>query len=335
MSAVESLRGALRVRGTELWLDAHRKSPLSFVSHAHSDHIARHERVIATAATLRLMEHRLGKISGALAVPYHRPFELGPLSIELLPAGHVLGSAQARVIRADGLRIVYTGDLCTVESATAEPAEVAECDFLVMESTFGHPRYRFPPKHEVFDAVRGWCEEILARGEQPVLLAYALGKAQEAQKQLSERGLRLCAHRSIDEISKLYEASGAEVGAARLFEGTFRPGEVGLFPPHAWRRRKFRSLSRPRVAVLTGWAVDPGVASRYGAEVAFPVSDHADFPSLVAYAEATGAQEVLTVHGFAEELAAALRERGIEARAVGKPHQMELFGQPCLARTGS
>ncbi|MGZ6070691.1 MAG: MBL fold metallo-hydrolase, partial [Myxococcaceae bacterium] len=42
---VELRRGGLHLSGTALWLDAHRKAPLAFVSHAHSDHIARHERV--------------------------------------------------------------------------------------------------------------------------------------------------------------------------------------------------------------------------------------------------------------------------------------------------
>ncbi len=45
--AVELKRGGLHLTGTALWLDARRKSELSFVSHAHSDHIARHEAASA------------------------------------------------------------------------------------------------------------------------------------------------------------------------------------------------------------------------------------------------------------------------------------------------
>ncbi|HTS82650.1 MAG TPA: MBL fold metallo-hydrolase, partial [Myxococcaceae bacterium] len=39
-----------------------------------------------------------------------------------------------------------------------------------------------------------------------------------------------------------------------------------------------------------------------------------------------GASEVLTHHGFAEELAGALRDRGIEARPLGTVRQLDLFG---------
>src|SRR3954467_2796948 len=99
---VELRRGGLHLTGSPLSFDARRKSELSFVSHAHTDHIARHERVIATAATLRIMEHRLGPLQSKLPAPYHRPFKLGVLDVELLPAGHVLGSAQIRVTPPDG-----------------------------------------------------------------------------------------------------------------------------------------------------------------------------------------------------------------------------------------
>ncbi|MBU8896133.1 MBL fold metallo-hydrolase [Corallococcus sp. M34] len=323
--SVELRRNGLHLTGTPLSLDAKRKSPLSFVSHGHADHIARHERTIATAATLRFMAHRLGPLSAPLAVPYRRPFELGPLVLELLPAGHILGSAQLRVIRSDGRRIVYTGDLNVVPSLTAEATEVAECDTLVIESTFGHPRYRFPPRAEVLGQVESWVRAHLERGAVPVLLGYPLGKSQEAMKYLASRGFRLVAHDSIYEMAELYAELGMPVGNVRRYEGAVEQGEVLFFPPHKVRGGGLAPLWPRATAVLTGWAMDPGAARRYSADVAFPVSDHADFPSLVAYAKATGASEVVTCHGFADELAQALRDAGLDARALGKPQQLALL----------
>jgi putative mRNA 3-end processing factor len=323
--AVELRRGGLHLSGTVLALDAHRKAELSFVSHAHADHIARHERTIATAATLRLMAHRLGPLSAPLSVPYNRPFALGPLTLELLPAGHILGSAQLRVTRPDGRRIVYSGDLNLVPALTAEPAQVALCDTLVLESTFGHPRYRFPDRDEVLGAVEAWVRATLARDATPVLLGYALGKSQEVVANLTARGHAVVAHASICEIAALYREFGVEVGPVRRFDGTWKPGEVGVFPPHAWRAPRLLRPWPRATAVLTGWAVDPGAARRYGADLAFAVSDHADFPALVRYAQATGAREVVTHHGFARELADALCAAGVDARALGKPKQLSLL----------
>src|SRR5579872_5837267 len=50
----------LKIRNTDLYLDSCRSRELCFMSHAHSDHIARHARAIATPETAALAEHRLG-----------------------------------------------------------------------------------------------------------------------------------------------------------------------------------------------------------------------------------------------------------------------------------
>lgn len=325
MCPVERKRNGLQVTGSPLFLDATRKVPLSFVSHAHSDHIARHERTIATSATLKFMTKRLGTLPAPLPAPFHRPFELGPLHLELLPAGHILGSAQLRVIRGDGERIVFTGDLNLAKSLTAEPAEVAECDTLVIESTFGHPRFRFPPREEVLASVEEWVRTTLDAGEVPVLLAYALGKSQEAMKFLASRGFPLIAHRSIFEMSELYAECGMPIEGLREFRGNVRPGEVLFVPPHALRTRPLSGVFPRRTAVLTGWAMDATIVRRYGADTAFALSDHADCASLIQYAKATGARQVITHHGYADELALEMRKHGIDARALGTIQQLQLL----------
>jgi putative mRNA 3-end processing factor len=164
------------------------------------------------------------------------------------------------------------------------------------------------------------------RGAVPVLLGYPLGKSQEAMKYLSGRGFGLVAHASIFEMAQLYGELGVPIEPLRRFDGKVEPGEVLFFPPHLSRQGGLSGLWPRATAVLTGWALDPGAAYRYGAQVAFPVSDHADCPSLVKYVKETGAREVLTHHGFKEELAQVLRDEGIDARALGgKPQQLALF----------
>ena len=331
--AVELKREGLHLTGTQLWLDAPRKRELCFVSHAHSDHVGRHDRVIATAATLRLMAHRLRREPAApLPAPYGRPFELGPLVLELLSAGHVLGSAQLRVIRPDGKRIVYTGDLNGEPALTAEPLQVAECDTLVIESTFGHPRYVLPPRAQVLADVAGWCRAQLSRGVTPVLLAYPLWKSQEAIRYLGDAGFTLRAHASVHALCELYRELGVPLSVSR-FEGEPPAGEVLVFPPNLARSAVLQKVGPRALALLTGWALDGQAHHRAGADVAFPLSDHADFPGLLRYVEATGAGEVITHHGFAEEFAAALRERGVDARALGTRQQLDLFAGPAR-RTG-
>ena len=324
--SVELSNGQLRVSRSGLYLDAHRRSSCAFVSHAHGDHIARHDRTIATAATVALMRHRLGPNTRGEALPaeYRQPFGLADLTLELFPAGHVLGSAQLRVTR-DGLSLGYTGDLCTDATLTAEAADVVECDVLVLESTFGLPRYVFPPKGEVLAQVRRFVDDALSDGFTPVLLAYALGKAQEILKYLGEAGYRCRAHAVVHAVNRVYEAQGVSLPNASVL-GADGPaaGEVVVAPPHLARSAAIARIRRRRTAVLTGWALD-GRRGFRGADAAFPLSDHADFPSLLAYARASGASRVLTVHGYARELAASLRREGMRAEPLSEQEQLELL----------
>jgi putative mRNA 3-end processing factor len=85
-----------------------------------------------------------------------------------------------------------------------------------------------------------------------------------------------------------------------------------------------KTIHPKTTAVLTGWALESWAARRYGADIAFPLSDHADFPALMRCAKESGAREVITVHGFAKELAQALVKEGVFARAVTQIVQMEL-----------
>src|SRR5512145_2715233 len=326
-SPLELSRGEMKVVGSSLHLDARKRVECAFVSHAHGDHIGRHDRTIATAATLSLMRHRLGepkrRKTEALPAAFRTPFGLGELTLELFPAGHVLGSAQLRVVK-NGVALGYSGDLCTEPTHAAEPAEVMACDVLVVESTFGHPRYVFPPKEETLAAVRRFVDETLEDAKTPVLLGYALGKAQEILKFLSGAGYRCAAHPVVHAVNRVYEAHGVAFPNVRALppEGP-DAGEVVVAPPHLSRSPAMRGIRRRRTAVLTGWAVDGG--RHFRADAAFPLSDHADFPSLVRYAKATGATRVFTVHGFSDVLAAALRKEGLRAEPLREERQLELI----------
>ncbi len=323
---IQLCAGQLKVADSGLHLDAHRRSPCAFVSHAHGDHIARHDRTIATPATVALMRHRLGeKVKGdALPVAYRQPFGLADLTLELYPAGHVLGSAQLKVSR-DGITLGYTGDLCLEPTLTAEAAEVVECDVLVLESTFGLPRYIFPPKAEVLAGIRRFVDDALHEGATPVLLGYALGKAQEILKFLGEAGYPCRAHPAVHALNRVYAAQGVELPNVSLLgpDGPF-PGEVVVAPPHLARSAPMARIRRKRTAMLSGWALDGHWGFR-GADAAFPLSDHADFPSLLRYARASKARRVVTVHGYARELAAALCREGIRAQPLQEQEQLELL----------
>src|SRR5262245_36336891 len=82
----------LKLTKADLAIDFRRRQPRAFVSHAHADHMARHEFALCTPATSRLYQLRFGK-RATRELPYRNSIEWGSLKLSTYPAGHCLGSA--------------------------------------------------------------------------------------------------------------------------------------------------------------------------------------------------------------------------------------------------
>ena len=307
----------------DLWLDALRKQDVSVISHAHSDHTARHRRPVLTHGTRLLLGDYLER-SEPVALDYGEPLETDDYTITLHPAGHCLGSAQTLVTRrSTGERLLYTGDLRTQPSPINEPAERVPCDVLVIESTYGRPDYVFPPQEEAIGTALRVVAQWLEQGAIPVVLGWRLGKAQEALHHLLAGGFRIVCEEGIYETVRSYEAGGVTfTGEYRVFDGEIRDGEVLLFPSGRKSRERITANRPPRKSAryleLTGWAagVKPWGRGRPG-DSSLSYSDHADFNDLVAYVQAVQPKRVYTVFGF-PDLAAHLRQMGYAAIHLGK-----------------
>lgn len=309
----------------DLWLDPRGARAHAFVSHAHSDHTGRHKHILATPATARLMRARLGgkRVEDTPAFGETIPLLGGRAT--LLPAGHILGSAQIHFESEHG-SVLYTGDFKLRPSAAAERTEWRNADTLIMETTFGLPRYRMPPVDEVRAQLIAWCRSVLDEVGTPVLLAYSLGKAQELVCMVRAAGLPVMLHPSVWDMTEIYRElmPGFPRSYAR-FKASQVGGHVLIWPPSAARDELKARIPGARTAMVTGWAVDPGVTYRYRCDAAFPISDHADYDDLLRYVDLVKPRQVLTLHGFAAEFAADLRRRGVEAWSLTEEDQMELM----------
>ena len=262
------------------------------------------------------MQLRLGEdvaVFESLAFGEFREFD--DWAVTLFPAGHVLGSAQLLYQDCSGT-LLYTGDFKLRNGLSSEPAAIPQAETLVMETTYGLPRYQFPPTEETLGAIIKFCREALEEDETPVLFGYALGKAQEILAALQTAHLPVMLHGAIARIARVYEDFGVVFPPYVHFEAKAARGHVIICPPAINGSRTLRLLHRPRTAALTGWAMDAGAVHRLQVDAAFPLSDHADYRDLLRYVEAVRPRRVLTLHGFAQEFARDLRSRGIEAWAL-------------------
>ncbi|MDZ7849363.1 MAG: MBL fold metallo-hydrolase [Halodesulfurarchaeum sp.] len=288
------------------------------LSHAHGDHLYSKppEAVVTSPLTRELAAvRRDGPV----------PDRLDPSWIETLPAGHVPGS-RAFLIEGEK-RILYTGDCSTRDRFGMTGFEPVRADILIVESTYGKPTYRLPPQDEVEAEIVDWLADT--RDRPVVLLGYALGRAQELLA-LADR-----AGRSRIRYSPAIEALNGPIEAARgePFPGQVgtdskpEPGDALVLPAQTGSLSFVDRLRRnhdAHLAGFSGWAIDESYRYARDLDVAFPLSDHCDFEELLEVVRAVDPEQVYTVHGFVDELAAAIQSRlGIRAQSL-KPNQATL-----------
>jgi DNA ligase-1 len=290
----------------------------AILTHAHADHaVAGHGEVWATPETLALYRRRHPEWSGA-----SRPLAYGEevaedgARLRLVPAGHVLGSAQVW-IGADDESLLYTGDFKLRTGRTCAPAEAPAAGTLVMETTFGLPVFVFPPREVLERRILDACRDALASGETPVLLAYALGKAQEIAALLTEAGIPTVLHGAAWKLLPEYAAAGVALPLSRPYEsGPAKDGEALVTPPSTARTPMVRAIRRRRVIYLSGWALREASRLEFEADVLVPMSDHADFPDLRRHVASVAPRRVVTLHGFARDFARILDAGGVPAEAL-------------------
>jgi putative mRNA 3-end processing factor len=281
------------------------------ISHAHSDHLPKRvagTEVVASEVTLRCLNGRSKK-----------QLSIGPTDgIEMFDAGHMIGSRMFQV-EVSGRRVLYTGDLCPRDRCGNRGAQPVKTDVLIIESTYGKPRYVFPPSDVIASLVRDEVEDILSQGRPVSLYAYPFGKSQDMLRVLREFGP--FADRSVYNATSLVRSEDDPL-ECRLWDGDELDDPfVVICSPWLNRTQSAEVLRRrnPKRLAVSGWALDSGYRARLGVDEAFPFSDHADFNDLISFVKACEPEMVITHHGFADSLAYEIKARlGIDARPLVK-----------------
>ncbi|MHA1246266.1 MAG: MBL fold metallo-hydrolase [Candidatus Thorarchaeota archaeon] len=120
---------------------------------------------------------------------YEETIPLGHrFEITLFNAGHIPGSAMVSV-RADGKRILFTGDFNAIESQLNPGARnnLPRHDIVVTESTYA--RRINPPREKIEQELIETIEMTMARGGVVLIPAFAVGRSQEIMCILERYGL--------------------------------------------------------------------------------------------------------------------------------------------------
>jgi Cft2 family RNA processing exonuclease len=163
------------------------------------------------------------------------------------------------------------------------------------------------------------CDRALSDDTVPVVLAYALGKSQEALELLLRRGYRVTLHGSVYNVAEIYRECGVKFsGSYERYDREHLKGRVLIAPPGCRRQPMIHNIPRRHLIMLTGWAVGRSAPYMYkDVDLVLPLSDHADFDDLVRLARESGAQRIITMHG-AKKFAGYLRELGLNAEHLAQ-----------------
>ncbi len=303
----------------DFWIDPSRPKPAALITHGHADHArAGHGKVLATAATLAIMNVRYGEQTDAQTAAYGERLRIGEVDVTFVPAGHVLGSAQI-VLEHKSERIVVSGDYKRRADPTCAPFEPVPCDIFVTEATFGLPVFTHPP---VADELAKALAALHADPDRCVLIgAYALGKAQRviAELRALDHTAPIYIHGAMQKLCDLYTAWGVDLGELRPAAG-LKPaemkGSIVISPPSALNDRWSRRLPEPVTAMASGWMRVRQRAVQKGVELPLIISDHADWPELTDTCLELGPSEVWVTHGREEALVHWCMTRQIKARAL-------------------
>jgi putative mRNA 3-end processing factor len=291
------------------------------VTHGHGDHArSGHGAVLATTETLAIMAARYGAdFAGAQeAAIYGVPVMRGGVCVTLVPAGHILGSAQC-VISWKGMTITVSGDYKRRRDPTCRPFEPVPCDVFVSEATFGLPVFRYPPDSEEIEKLLSSLRQFPERTH--LVGAYALGKAQRLIALLREAGYdeTIYVHGALMALNALYESFGVALGPlapATTESGDRLEGRIVIAPPSAVADRWARRFADPLPAFASGWMRVRARARQRNVELPLIVSDHGDWDELTTTIAGLKPQELWITHGSEDALLRWSELNDIQAQAL-------------------
>ncbi len=285
---------------------------VNFVSHAHTDHLSglrKNKKALTSEVTKELIESRSN-------ITVERLDE--PDCVDLLNAGHVLGSKQLYV-KNDlyGYSLLYSGDYQISKPIIAEELETKQADVLIIDSTYPYPEVKFDDRTEVITSIQHYVKIKMEKGH-VIFGAYTVGRAQELVKILNEAGITPAVDEKISKVNEVYERNGAHLEYYGLDLPRQDPDKniVAIVSQSKVNSIKeeisSRSIKRVFTAVASGWAK----IFRFDTDVQFPLSDHADFAQAIEYINLCSPKIIFTLGSSSRVFAKNLVLRGYDARPL-------------------
>jgi putative mRNA 3-end processing factor len=304
----------------DFYIDPVRQVEKAIITHAHSDH-ARNgmKHYLSHHDNYPLLQSRLSRDISFQGLHYGETLKIGDVSIRLLPAGHIAGSALI-MLEYKGYRLLYSGDYKTESDGFCTPLQLETCHTFITESTFGLPIFRWESQETVFRELRHWINQCFSDGLSVVLWAYSLGKAQRLLHHLREFEQHTYLHDSIHKMNLCLKEAGYPMGEhyKPIREQPKQPSLL-LAPPSSSVLLSEILPNGYRTAMVSGWMRVRKHTQKMTTDRGFVLSDHCDWDGLIASIQSTEAQHIMAHHGFSSVLSEYVsREMGLIGTDIGQ-----------------
>ena len=300
----------------DFYIDPWRPVNYAIITHAHSDHAKwGNKKYLAHHLSREILYHRLGEIN-LETIEYGETVQINNVGITLFPAGHILGSAQIRVVYKGEIWVV-SGDYKLEDDGLCAPFEPVKCHSFISECTFGIPVYKWKPQQEIFDGINQWWKQNNSEGKTSVLVGYSLGKAQRILQNLDMNIGKVYTHGVIQNSNDALIRNGIALNLTEkiTYETTKEQinGNMVICPPSAVGSAWTRKLNPYSFGYCSGWMAIRGAKKRRAADRGFVLSDHADWDGLITAIAATACETVYLTHGFTASFSRYLSDVGYDA----------------------
>ncbi|WP_040533792.1 ligase-associated DNA damage response exonuclease [Leeuwenhoekiella blandensis] len=310
----------------DVYLDPWKPVEKAIISHGHADHSRwGHKAYITHHINVPIIKHRLGEIN-VTGKEWGETFKIKNVKFSLHPAGHIIGSSQIRV-EHKGEVWVFTGDYKTEDDGIATPYEPIKCHTFITECTFGLPAFKWRPQSEVFNDINTWWSANKAEGKTSVIFGYSLGKAQRLLRYLDTDIGKIYTHGAIENMTEVIRPLSPMPETTRVTRETKKEellGNIVVAPPSAHGSTWIRKMVPYVTASASGWMTFRGARRRRAIDKGFVLSDHCDWQGLLESIEATGAEKIISTHGYTDIFTRYLLEQGYDARTEATQYEGEL-----------
>ncbi len=297
----------------DIWIDPHKPVKKALITHAHMDHFTLGcEEYISTYETSIILKERIGSEINIKTFDYGKEFKINGINISFHPSGHILGSSQIK-FKFAGEAWLITGDFKRQKDDTCREFEKVKTDYLISESTFGLPIFKWKEPQEIAVDISKWVNSTPDKTS--ILFCYSLGKAQRLLNEINKANFKnnIYTHSSIYKMNNCYRKLGINIVSTKKFDKTQNieelKGSLILLPPGLNKGSYLKNSKDIQTSFASGWMTIRALRKRSGYDKGFAISDHADWGGILKTIKESEAKNVFFHHGDSEALNRYINEK--------------------------